>query len=408
MQVIQKRIKWIVYLCILMWASAANAQTHMAVAFMDTAQHYIASNDLGMAITWLNKAIQADAYFKPAYYRKAELLAQLERKRDALATWKQVCAFDTNMHPEALFSMGMLAMELEEYKTGINCFREIWDENEVIETNTIYYKKDNQGEGVDGVSTLVSMKSQIANKIGLCYKGIGNYDSALYFFGQAIQLDSGNVQPYLNESATYKLIGDDAKAAAVLGRSLEQHPDNVEVLVENINRCEEAQDYEKMLQLAKSLYEKQGDEPACQYALGKAQYFNGLYQASLENLRKVGLWYARDEQYYEFLGLCQTKLKDNSGAIETFGKGMQLAPDNYKYYFYRANVWYAMEYMDKAGKDYVKSISLGPGHGKSHYNYAMVLLSQKRNNEACNQLEQALRLGMGQAQELIDKYCTGE
>jgi tetratricopeptide (TPR) repeat protein len=109
-------------------------------------------------------------------------------------------------------------------------------------------------------------------------------------------------------------------------------------------------------------------------------------------------------------GLSQIKLENYAAAISDFDKVILLNPTYFKAYLKRGNTKHSMGNLEGALVDLNKGIEMEPTYPVGYKYRAMIYLDKKEKTIACENLEQARKLGyeerFGNAvNQLIMKNC---
>lgn len=92
-------------------------------------------------------------------------------------------------------------------------------------------------------------------------------------------------------------------------------------------------------------------------------------------------------------------------ALFSLGKLIKSNPNEAKYYYYRGVAYLKTENFSVAETDLNIAITKGYNLADSYYQRAIVLLNLGKNDEACLDIENAVKRGNFSAQELQYKYC---
>lgn len=114
-----------------------------------------------------------------------------------------------------------------------------------------------------------------------------------------------------------------------------------------------------------------------------------LHNISIRN--SIALLYFREKKYKESLEQIEIVLAKDQ--------------NNYQSYFLKANIFYLTNEYEKSISNFSKAIEIDKNKSESYYNRGLVYFVVNRKKDACNDLKQALKLGMIQAKDKIEKYC---
>jgi tetratricopeptide (TPR) repeat protein len=101
-------------------------------------------------------------------------------------------------------------------------------------------------------------------------------------------------------------------------------------------------------------------------------------------------------------GIEKIRNGDNITAIEDFTKIIDLQPENYQSYYYRANAKFNRRDGKGALADYNKSIEMKPDFADAFYNRAFCKQFLNDKDGACNDWNKAAALGRPNVKDLLN------
>lgn len=182
-------------------------------------------------------------------------------------------------------------------------------------------------------------------------------------------------------------------------RVLEISPENVSARLQLIQILWEDSIDENVIQQCKVATEYVSDEPVLYFYLGLAQYVNEKYPEAMATLRRAADNINDDTErnvagdIYGLLGDAYEKLHRMDEAFVAYDSCLVYTPDkvvilnNYAYFLSLEN-----RDLKKAEKMSYRAITAEPENATYVDTYAWILYQQKRYEEACIYIEQALKL----------------
>ena len=104
---------------------------------------------------------------------------------------------------------------------------------------------------------------------------------------------------------------------------------------------------------------------------------------------------SKQERVITYMNDGLTKMSDsnNKGAIEDFTKIIELMPDNHEAYFHRGCCYFNIKKYKESMTDFNKAIELDSSYADAYYNRALLKHFMNNKEGACNDWENAVKLG---------------
>lgn len=203
---------------------------------------------------------------------------------------------------------------------------------------------------------------------------VNKLDSSVYHFSKAIANGYEGADIYNRRGVVYYKAGKLQEAKADFEEAIRQDPSDYLKYQNLANLYADLEEYRKSI----DIYEK-----ALRLAEEKAEIYN-----------RIGL------NFYSL------EIFDN--AKENFSKAILENPKNATYYDNRASA--RKELMDFSGaiNDYTTSLSLYPDDANIHLARGLLQVNQHNRHEGCKDFQKARELGLEEAQDMINEYCTLE
>lgn len=336
------------------------------------------------------------------YWLRGQAYEQIQNYEEALVNFSSLLSLDPE-NAEAYFARGRVRYLLKQYQSGIEDF-----ESFLVfppgETTRIIYRKGAADQGFSQVMTAQSENpAEAYYHMGLCSFELGEYDLALSYFDLAIEYDRSNPDYYAEKGRSFARIGDNMLAITYYEEALALNPNHL---------------------------------PAKQ---GLVQVKNGGDEELISQLDEVISDSTANSQTFKQRGFYRMNHGDSTGAIEDFGKAIQLDSMDTESYYYRGKIYAAKKNWKQAERDYSKAISFeninsgyylargqarylsgkleealadftltvanDPENPTGYYHRGITFQRMRRIEEACPELLRAGELGMKEALDVWKKVC---
>ncbi|MCA1756546.1 MAG: tetratricopeptide repeat protein [Bacteroidales bacterium] len=248
-------------------------------------------------------------------------------------------------------------------------------------------------KGVEEVEYLVSRgRLTEAADVALSFKGLysddpavdyingvlafsaGNYDEASSFLRESLNSDKGKFRVWSLYIKSLGMKGDYPGVIRASGEAASLFPDNLEFRISLAGGLKMTGDSDRAYKISTDLL----------------QY----YPENKDLLSMAASLAGSSGNYPDALRYLSRNIDNNRGDAAAFAERGDLYLKSGSYEF--------------AGSDYSMSLDLDPLNGDVWYNKALVLIYEKRIDEACHDLKMALRYGNRKASALINRHCMGK
>ncbi|WP_421763043.1 tetratricopeptide repeat protein [Ekhidna sp.] len=361
------------------------ARSYFNADNLDSARHYINKN--------LNRKPNAEDYFLSAMIHEAE-----GKNIRALADYEAVIQKEPD-NIEAYFQKGLIYYNTASIDQAIKDFSYVIENQRGSETKAIYYGYDPSGEKGTFLTTLQSMIGRVYQYRGLCYQQNGNWDQALADFSEAFEYEA-NADLYINRSQLYAKMGRESAATADLKSAIQLDSTNYRAWY-NLAIMDES------VQLPPELIADEEFAPMLNL-VGANAYESGDYSAAAMYHSKAIEANPEDDLAYVSRGKALLRTGAFGQARRDFIKAMQLEPSRTEAFYLIGNsLFHEKKFKDAVGF-YEQYLSIDAQYENVWFNAAMAYLSLKEKDKACKYLQNAQRLGMQKAIEMLDKHCSSQ
>lgn len=248
----------------------------------------------------------------------------------------------------------------------------------VVAWNNLGSTKDKMGqkeEAIRAFSKAIAYKPDYTHAFynrGTSFKDLNNLEEALADFNFAIKLDPNFAEAYHNRGIVYDTQGQIQKAIEDFNKALELTPTDEKILV---NR-------------------------------GVAYGKSGKFDLALQDFDQAIALQPNNPTAYSNRGLAYDFLKKYDLAIQQYTKAIELDPKFETAYNNRALVKRKINDYKGAVEDFSRYITLNPNAANAYYYRGLDLIQLGNKQQGCTDLQQALKMGVSNAQQALNQYCN--
>jgi tetratricopeptide (TPR) repeat protein len=396
-------VKKIWTLLVLLSAGYAYSQTTQQYAeIIDAGNEYMAKGDYENAASEYTRAIRLIGNQPEAYHARAMSYQALNESEKAIVDFTTVIKLSSNIL-EAYYGRGILYYETNRYQLSLSDLKKVL-EFESAGTNSVYFKTSPGSEGVTEISSLAQMESEVLTYLGDICSQLSKYDSADYYFKQALELEPFDAEIHIARAGSYEQRGMIYQAISGYSDALKLDPENsialynMAVLARSIEPDEAIEEFTEVIQAAPGI--------AGAYEYRALAYFQKAeYDKAYNDYKKaIDLDASEPDRWYN-LGLIEEKKGLLKEAYRSFSKALDLGGSKGVMYRNRANVLFKMRDYETAEAEYTLSITYDPSDPSTFFNRALARKNMGKDDEACADVNKAIELGMEQAKAYLSKIC---
>ncbi|MDD5107062.1 MAG: tetratricopeptide repeat protein [Desulfuromonadaceae bacterium] len=338
------------------------------LALIDMAATYEALGDYSHAIDTYRSLFEQDERRTPILQRLIQLLLQQQRFGEALDYLKQA-AQEGLGGQETLRKIGLVHLELEQFKEAIAVFSDLLDDDPLADNIRLYrgIAYEENGDLDKAYADFTCIKHDSAQYIealshaALILKEQGNIEAAIGTFRDAIAENRGTLELYLNLSTLYESID---KPQAGLDFLLESEPlfqkeprlhFRIGVLFDKLGQRTES------INRMKLVLQLDPNDPQALNYLGYSYAEMGIHlEEALQYIQKAVALRPRDAFILDSLGWAYFKLKRYDEAVNTLREAISLVDDDSTIVEHLGDVYAARHAIKKALKQYQRALELTP------------------------------------------------
>lgn len=269
------------------------------------------------------------------------------------------------------------------------------EQESLLERATQAYANGDCRKSIDLFSVLAQARQHpsVLNGLGMAQLQCGQDLQAIDSFKRAVSLAPGSSALHANLGTAYFAAGNLRSADNSFETALRADPSNPEALLGKASVYLERGEADKALRLLKQLPPAAQQTPEALFDRGLILYKLGIYDDAetvlLQCLEKNG----GDAPVYNALAITRLGLNKNELALEDINRAIAADTMDGKYYYNRGNIHKAMKNFTAAIDDYGRAIAYEPQFAEAFVNRGDLLFLQNKKTAACQDLEEACKLG---------------
>ncbi|MFN8259058.1 MAG: tetratricopeptide repeat protein [Bacteroidales bacterium] len=249
-----------------------------------------------------------------------------------------------------------------------------------------------------------STKENILNNAKYAIKS-GNYAEAADRLDEYLSKYNQNAEAYFLRGNVYMHFNDAKSALESYNNACKLKPEMTDYTISLANCNNKIQKYKTSLELLNKLLLKDSLNLEAYLARAEAYFGNGQYTNAQSDISQFRLYYPENENAQFTEARIEVKTGDYLGAISNFGKLIKTNPGKAEYFTGRADAYMVTKTYKYAIKDYAMALDLNPKLTEVYKAKAKAHQMIGEMTEACNEWQNAARLGDIESQDDIYKYC---
>ncbi len=205
-------------------------------------------------------------------------------------------------------------------------------------------------------------KSVALTVLGVILDEAGRYTQAIERLRKAVDYDSKNIYAYYDLALAYKHAGQYTEARNVIMKAKSMAPNDSRISLLAGNLLNETNDPKAAIEIYKEGISNSPDDPYLMYNLAISQYKQGQVADAVANFQRV-IQVTGRSQVSEFA------------------------------HAYLGTIFYHRDDLNNAEHHFKEAAAIKPNEGKYLYNLGLILLKQKRTEEAVSYLQKAIDSG---------------
>jgi tetratricopeptide (TPR) repeat protein len=239
---------------------------------------------------------------------------------------------------------------------------------------------------------------------GIEYSSLGDYQSALIDLNKSIEIRE-HALTYYNRGYVKVIIQDYSSAEMDFTKAVSLDPKLINAYIWRANVRMKKNDYDGALEDLNSA-EKIDPNYAFIFQLkGNALLFTKNYKDAIQYFSKAISFNHANAEAYNNRGFAKLNLNDFTGAIEDCNKALQINPNYPEAYLYTGEAYREQNNPDEAIKYFNFVIDHSSNFAPAYYQRGITKQIENDIKGACEDWNEALRLGYNPAKDMLDKFC---
>jgi tetratricopeptide (TPR) repeat protein len=254
---------------------------------------------------------------------------------------------------------------------------------------------------------LAPSNPDINQKVGLMYCYLDKFDSAIFFYSAALQINPKDTLSYyqrgfcyLSNNENQMALDDYVKCSKLIKKVNSQLIFYIGKCCEGLGNWDEA-----ITHFNQALALRPGDK----YSLYEIAYCYTLTFDKYNAMKYYNKAIGQDPVYYDaYLNrglLFESQFKNLDKALEDLQRSIDIKPNNKLSYLYEGKIYNEENQFTKAKELYDKVIDMYPDFGEAYYQRAISWQGLGELTMACSDLDQAEKLGYTKAIEYKKTIC---
>jgi tetratricopeptide (TPR) repeat protein len=382
-------------------------QGRLAVDFYEKGLNFFEHDQIPEAIEYLSRSTSLDPNNYLAFYFLGASYEKVPDPEKSLLNYNICLALKPDF-TEGLFSRANLLLRSGSYEQAIDDYHRLLN-NPSGETQAIFFKGIGYGDkdgdtGFDEVLTMTDREIDVHNSLAQGYMQLNRYDSAVYHFSEAIQLNPKEDLYYVNRGLAFLNWGKTDSAAIDFQKALKINPDN-SLAAYNLTLLNPENSSESLEQLNRII----SSNPRLPYAFASRAFYyfqQENYHLAIQDYDTAILLDENNASYYLNRGMCYEKIENLAATLRDYLSAVNLDPGDPAGWYNLGNILHKQEKYEDAVEAYSTSIRMDSGRGTAYYNRGLTYFKMGKKKKACEDMQQAASLEVDSALNFIEKHCN--
>lgn len=350
------------------------------------------------AIAWLRQAITETPKDTSLYLLLAHIRIQENKADEAAQLYTDALKYEPD-NQVVLLRLGVLYTEQQKYRLAEIIFRDLLKKDSNLYPAHVYLARllirinDLTGAGQEFEQALsLNWNDELAYEVAAFYGKYEKHEQALKLYRTILESDDADERAALGLVQTLLVMGKEQEAIGELSRlrSLSETPDKIDLVISKILlRSGKMAEARKLLE---QIATDHGSSEA-NYMLALIAFQEEKNDKAIGYLEKIG---AGDNEFEEAVYLQTRILRDTGEFDKAFSQLSQIVGDEKQrrplFYALLASLHEEKSETEKALELLKTGIELFPDNEQLHFEYALLLEKQGRQDEAILAMEKVLEL----------------
>lgn len=338
------------------------------------------------AIEDFNQVVQIDSTYGNVYSNRGNAWGLLGNWNNAISDYNKSLALKPGFE-DALFNRGVAYANINKNRESVNDLSQVIRQNPnkidaYFHRAISYYLLDKPDSAIADINIYLNIQP---DRYNLIY-----YRALAYEKKGEVELAKQDFETLKNK---YPQIISDLLATATRVETQADASRNIQLY----NRC---------LELFNDVLKIDANSSVAYSRIGVIFGKMGDMNKAFSNLNKAISMDENNAQAYADRGYAHSILNNNAQAMQDYNKALELNPNDHSTYYNRGLLYETYGDFEKAIDDLNKSISIKSDLPVVYFRRGIILNKIGQTENACKDWQQALQLGLAEAQSYLDKYCN--
>jgi len=249
----------------------------------------------------------------------------------------------------------------------------------------------------------------VKNLLGSAYLGLKQYDKAKQLFNETLKLDPKFTTASMNLGRLAEQQNNHAKAIKIYQNLISKNRNQIEAYMALARVFERQGDLDKAVNIVKKASLANPRNPVVGLYLINYYIGEGFPNQALELAKQIKQHNQNNIMVIRAYGIAQVNAKDYSGAISTFRRIVEKAPDSSDAHYMLGNAYLKNQQYDQARASMEKSLKIDKNNMAANVGMAKLEVKNNKSNKAITIAKQLQKIYPNRAEGFVlegDIYAT--
>ena len=264
-----------------------------------------------------------------------------------------------------------------------------------IQSAIVLHSNGQIQEALDIVETLIKDYPEVPllfNISGACYAGLGQFDTAVMHYEQALTIKPEYAEAHYNLAGTLQELGKLEAAVKSYEKSLTIKPNYADAHNNLGNVLKDLEQLEAAVKSYKTAIAIKPDYLEAHYSLGKTLQELGQLDDAVKSYKEVVDIEPDFAEMHNNLGVVLKELNQKDAALKSLEKAVAIKPDFAEAHNNLGNILKELDQLNASVKCYEKAVALKPDYSDAHYNLGGVFKDLGQLEAAVKSYERSLAI----------------
>lgn len=365
---------------------------------------FLQTNNLQEALRSAHRTVQIFPANADSYLIRAKVFERLANNENALTDLGLAIAVDPE-NPETRFMRGMLAYRINRFDLARIDFRYLLNNKNSV-TNTVFYRQNNH-QGTDRIMTMQSGPAdQLLHLLGLVEIKSENFNRAIELLDSAIRINKTEADLFAHRGYAFEKLGKDSLAVRDFEQAFRLDPNHPVVLTNHTKKWRQSNpdtiSDDEWLTAAIN-----GNPKSPEWYAERAmnRFEKKEFERSISDYDSAIRRDPSDPDLWFNRGIALEKSGRPAEAFESYGQAILIDERYAKGWFMQGTLQLKKNDFKGAIESFTIAIGIDPSYGAAYQNRSIALHGAGRKAEGCQDIKEAIKLGMREATRMESRMC---